>query len=96
MIKSKKAMFKALLSDLSSKQSRSGCNDFTVANTPKMYKLFEESAARNLRCASVEEFRKHPQYKDYKPNVSKDGKEILTQDFIALEIMRNELGCNEK
>jgi hypothetical protein len=92
MISNKKEMYKALLDDLSERQSNAGCNDFVVANTPELFQAFEESGARNLRCKSVEEFRKHKDYEDYKPQISKDGKKILTSDFTALEILRHDFG----
>jgi hypothetical protein len=92
MITNKKEMYRTLLSDYSQRLSCAGCNDFIVANTPELYNLLEESGARNLSCSSVEEFRKHPEYSDYKPRLSKDGTKIFTQDFTALEILQNELG----
>ena len=87
-IKTKIEMFSKLIKDFSETLSNAGCNDFEVENTPELFEAFEKSAARNLRCRSVEEFKKHPEYEDYKVRVSKDGKKILTQDYTALEILK--------
>ena len=90
--KNKKEMFLTLLNSLSDALSNAGCNDFDVENNPENYHLIELSSARNLRCKSLEEFKKHPEYEDYKPNVSKDGKTIHTSDYVILEILKSELG----
>lgn len=89
--KTKKEAFKELLSQFSDVLSNNGCNDFAVANTPEMYLALEEEGAANLRM-SLESFRKSPDYEDYKPSVSEDGKTIYTQDFTILHLIELELG----
>lgn len=92
MIRTKSEAFSEILNQFSRVLSNAGCNDFPVENNPEMYALLEQAAADNLNCASVEEFRKHPEYQDYKPVVSKDGKEIYASDYTILAMIRKEIG----
>lgn len=89
--KSKSEAYALLLDGFDDILGNRGCNDFTVENTKEMYDLIEGSAVRNLRLKSVDEFRRHPEYESYKPEISKDGKWIYTQDFTILECLRNEV-----
>jgi len=91
--KNKEEAFKNLLDGLSDKLSNAGCNDFVLVNTPENFAMIEEAGARNLRCKSVEDFRKHPEYDDYKPMVV--GNEIYTQDYVILGILMKELNLSE-
>ena len=90
----KKQAFAELLEIVSSDLSCNGCNDFTVANTPELFLALEEAGARNLHL-TLGEFRASGEYADYKPNVSKDGQQIYTQDYTILEMIRHELGLDD-
>jgi hypothetical protein len=93
MITTKSEAFKELLNHFSDALSSNGCNDFKVANNTEMYALLEQQAADNLSCKSIEEFRAHPEYEDYKPNISADKKYIYTSDYVILAIIRKDLGA---
>ena len=92
MITTKSEAFKELLNQFSDALSSNGCNDFKVANNHEMYALLEQQAADNLHCKTIEEFHAHPEYQDYKPNISGDKKYIYTSDYVILAMIRKELG----
>jgi len=71
--------------------SNAGCNDMQVENNPEMYAMLEQAAADNLGL-SLEAFKASPDYEDYKPMVSSDGKKIYTSDYTILAIIRKEMG----
>lgn len=87
----KKEAFREMLNILDNTLSRNGCNDFIVINNPEMFSLLEQAQADNQNM-SLEDFRNSAEYEDYKPNVSKDGKYIYTQDFVIASVFRKELG----
>jgi hypothetical protein len=91
MITTKSQAFKELLNMFSEVLSNAGCNDFVVENNPEMYAVLEQAAADNLGL-TLEGFRASPDYEDYKPSVSADGKKIYTSDYTILAIIRKEMG----
>lgn len=87
----RKEAFADLLEQFSQLLSNNGCNDFTVVNTPEMFRAIEEAGALNVGM-SLEEFRASSEYQDYGPNVSEDGHKIYTQDFVILSLIEKQLG----
>jgi hypothetical protein len=84
-----KQIFYELFEEAEDRMSRKCCNDFQVPNTPEWFDLIEQYEMRNLRCKTIEEYRNHPDYEDYRPYVSKDGKEINTMDWIVLGCLKH-------
>lgn len=70
--------------------SNAGCNDYTVANTPELWLLAEESAADNLHM-TLEDFKTSDIYEDEKPRISKDGTKIYLHDSFVLYLIKKEL-----
>lgn len=91
MITTKSQAFKELLDMFSNVLSGAGCNDMVVENNPEMYAMLEQAAADNLSM-TVEQFRVCEDYEDYKPIISKDGKQIYTSDYTILAIIRKQMG----
>lgn len=91
--KTKKDAYINILNQLDDLFSSNGCNDFKDANNPELFLWIEELGADNLRL-TLEEFRASSEYNDYRPNVSKDGAFIYTQDFVILAALKKELGLN--
>ena len=83
-MKTKEQVFYELFEEASEKLSNRGCNDYEVPNTPEFYDMLMQFGMRNLNCKTIEEFKAHKDYEDYKPRVSEDQKQIDAMDFEIL------------
>jgi len=64
-----------------------GCNDYEIPNTPEAYRMIEEYQMRNLGCKTIEEYKIHPEYEDYKPQVNKKGDKIFIMDWQVFQCL---------
>ena len=90
-MKTKQDVFTDIFTLMTTDGMGHGCTDYEIPNTPELFQMLEEFGMRNLNLTTLEEFRAHPEYEDYKPYVIDDGLNIHTQTWIVAKCLQYEL-----